>query len=476
MAYVTQTTGFIFLAGFGLFMLIISLFSQFRKSNSKESFLLANREVNWFFGGISIAASWIWAPALFVSVQLAYQKGLAGIFWFTVPNILALMLFVFLAPKIRKQFQEGFTLPQYIKHRFNNSLLHKVYLFPFFFYQIMAVTVQLYVGGSLISLLTGIEFFLIMPILAAITLTYTIIAGLRSSINTDFVQMVLIVGVGLVIIPMAISFAGGFSQIIPGFNGIELVSGMFDPAVAFSLGIVTSIGLFAGALSDQQYWQRTFAIKKNDLRKAFTFGALLFGCVPIGLSILGFLAANPNLAIQLSAGVDVSMIGVQTVAQLLPSWAMLLFVIALLAGLCSTLDSGLIAASSLWATDVTKSKSSILSTRLSMIGITCIGLVIAYLVELIPNFGLFHLWWVFNTVAATISVPTVCSLYLKRMSSKNVLSGILISFVLGLPIFIYGNVIGSDVIVVGTSVTILLVNLIFCLNSHSLANFQKALK
>ena len=39
------------------------------------------------FGGTSIAASWIWAPALFVSVQLAYEKGIAGIFWFTIPNV-----------------------------------------------------------------------------------------------------------------------------------------------------------------------------------------------------------------------------------------------------------------------------------------------------------------------------------------------------------------------------------------------------
>ena len=50
-------------------------------------------------------------------------------------------------------------------------------------------------------------------------------------------------------------------------------------------------------------------------------GSLLFGIVPIVLSILGFLGANPALKITLPKGVDVSMIGVQTIAQLLPPWA-----------------------------------------------------------------------------------------------------------------------------------------------------------
>ena len=81
---------------------------------------------NWFVGGSSIAASWIWAPALFVSVQLAYQKGLPGIFWFTFPNIIALAIFAFLAPAIRKKMPEGYTLPQYIRYRLQSEKAHKV--------------------------------------------------------------------------------------------------------------------------------------------------------------------------------------------------------------------------------------------------------------------------------------------------------------------------------------------------------------
>jgi urea-proton symporter len=467
MAFISQSAGYWFLAIFGIAMILITwIFARWKKWSTKEGFLVAGRKVNWPIGGSSIAASWIWAPALFISVQLAYQKGLAGIFWFTVPNIIALALFAFLAPTIRKKMPEGYTLPQYIRHRLKSEKAHKIYLFPYFFYQLMAITVQIFAGGSLIYLLTGIPLIIVMPILLIIALVYTYISGLEASIITDFVQMAMIFIIGAIILPLTWSAAGGASAISAGLGGLSGIRNIFDPGIAFSLGIVTSIGLIAGAISDQQYWQRAFAIKKRHLAKAFIFGAILFGIVPIALSTLGFLGANPSLGITLPEGVDVSMIGVQTIATLLPSWAVFLFVVMLLAGLSSTLDSGLSATSSLWVTDIAKTKNdkeAIRSARKSMFGISILGLLVALAVIYIPQFGLFHLWWIFNTIAACVVVPTILSLYWNRLSSKGVLWGVLTAFVIGLPLFIYGNLINNSFWIVGASLFIVAISTIFCL-------------
>lgn len=467
MSFISQTAGFWFLAIFGLVMLGITYFFARRKANhTKDEFLVANRQVGWFLGGASIAASWIWAPALFVSVQLAYQQGLPGIFWFTFPNVIALALFTFFAPRIRERLPKGYTLPQYIKYRLESNRVHKMYLVPYFFYQLMAVTVQLFAGGSLIFLLTGIPLTTVMPILALIALAYTLISGLKASVITDFVQMGMIVVIGIIILPWAWSAAGGVATIGGGLGGLVGIKNILDPGIAFSLGIVTSIGLLAGAISDQQYWQRAFSIKKNQLVKAFTFGALLFAIVPIALSTLGFLAANPALGITLAEGVDVSMIGVQTVATLLPAGAVFLFVIMLLSGLSSTLDSGLSATSSLWVTDVIKQKTdseSIKSARKAMVGIAILGLLVALAVNFIPQFGLFHLWWIFNTIAATVVIPTVLSLYWNKLDERGVFWGVLVAFIIGLPLFIYGNLIESSIWIVGSSLFIIAISTIFCL-------------
>jgi Na+/proline symporter len=461
-------------------MIVITYFFGRRGDwRTKEGFLVANRQVGWLLGSFSIAASWIWAPALFVSVQMAYQKGLAGIFWFTAPNILSLTIFAILAPRIRSRLPEGYTLPEYIRFRLHSERVHRLYLFPYFFYQLMAVTVQLYAGGSLVALLTGISLFKVMIVLSVIVLAYTLISGLKASVVTDFVQLGVIFVIIAVILPNVVRVAGGFSAVVAGFHGIDRVSGMFDPAVAFSFGIVTSIGLIAGSISDQSNWQRAFAVRQKNLVTAFVLGSILFGIVPLALSTLGFLAANPTAHINLAAGVDQSMIGVQTIAHYLPRWSVFFFCIGFLAILSSSLDAGLCAASSLWVADVVRpkdDKSAVRAARLSMIGINVFGLLIALAVLYIPHFGLEKLWWVFNTIAACVMVPTVLTLYNDSVSEKGVFWGVLVAFVVGIPLFVYANVLDKPLWIVGSSLFIVLVSTLFSVAFRSKAREKAVLR
>ena len=490
----TASQGYLLLVAYGVVMIVVTyFFARWKRYRSIQGFLVAERNVSWWLGAASIAASWLWAPALFVSVQSAYQQGLPGIFWFTFPNIIALLLFIWLAPKIREKMPFGYTLPQYIKHRLQSEKVHKMYLFPYFFYQLMAVAVQLFAGVHLVSFLTGIPFVTAMLIMAATVLIYAFISGLESSFVTDLIQFISIVVGVVVVVPWAISAAGGWSAVNLGLGGVSgQFRNIFDPGVAFSFGIVTAIGLISGAISDQQYWQRAFAIKKNNLVKSFVFGAIMFGIVPVALSSLGFLAANSSLGITLPAGVDISLIGVATVSQLLPLWAMGLFVVMLLSALYSTLDSGVVATSSLYVTDVVKysdrekgilekidrgtqltseeqtigdklDKKGVKNAQIAMLGITILGFLVALAANYIPGFGLKHLWWIFNTVAACVVVPTVLSLYWSRLDARGVFWGVLIAFVVGIPLFVYGNIIDKPVWIVGASLFIIAVSTFFCL-------------
>jgi urea-proton symporter len=301
-------------------------------------------------------------------------------------------------------------------------------------------------------------------------LSYTLISGLEASIITDFAQLGVILVMAVVVLPLAGSAAGGIGNIAAGFGGVDNVSGMFDPGVAFSFGIVTSIGLIAGSISDQSNWQRAFAVKKDQLTRAFVFGSILFGLVPISLSVLGFIAANPALQIALPPGVDVSMIGIQTISQLLPPWAVLLFAIALLGALSSSFDAGLCAAASMWVTDVARPKTdeaAVRSARQAMIGINILGLLVAMAVLNIPNFGLDKLWWIFNTIAACVMVPTVMALYSDRVTEAGVFWGVLVSFVVGIPVFIYSNIINSPRWIVGSSLFIVAVSTLFTVLSRT---------
>ena len=492
MAFISQSTGYWLLLIYGIFMIAITyFFARWKKYKTIQGFLVAERNVSWWLGAASIAASWIWAPALFVSVQMAYEKGLPGIFWFTFPNIIALLLFIFLAPKIREKLPYGYTLPQWIQHRLKSEKVHKMYLFPYFFYQLMAVTVQLFAGGSLLYLITGIPLIYGMIIMSLIVLAYSYISGLEASIVTDLIQFLMIVIGVAIVVTLSIHAAGGFSAFnTAGYSGN--FGNLFDPGVAFSFGIVTAIGLISGAISYQQYWQRAFAAKKKNIVPSFLFGAIMFGIVPIALSSLGFLAANSSLGISLPQGVDVSMIGIYTVSKFLSPAIIAIFVVMLLSALMSTLDSGIMAASSLYVKDVKKyskeeyevwskidegkelsqneetianrlNKKGVRDSRVAMFGIVILGFLVALAATYIPGFGLKHLWWIFNTIAACVVVPTVLSLYWDRLDARGVFWGVLIAFVVGVPLFVYGNIIDNPTWIVGASLFIILVSTLFCL-------------
>lgn len=491
----SQTSGLILLGIFGLVMLVVTwLASRAEVWGTRSGFLYAGRNVSGLMSAFSIAASWIWAPALFVSVQKSYELGLAGLFWFTAPNVLAVVIYCFLGPKIREQIPSGFSIPDWIRHRFNQQnprlagFAHKLYLVPYFWYQVMAVTVQIFVGGLIFNYLTGVQLEVAMIAILLIVLIYSLISGLRASIVTDTIQMVAIL-VGLaIIVPMFLNTAG-IDLVRAGLAGAQGSTNVLDPGIAFSFGIVTAIGLLAGSISDQQFWQRVFAVKRDSLVGAFLLGGILFAVVPIGLSVLGFAAAAPGTPIEAPAGTGLPMIGIASVATFLPEWALIIFVVMLLCGLASTLDSGFAAAASLYAIDVrnsggesqkdlaeeratteaqtadqernakAKQKGIVRDSRIAMIGLAVVGLGVALLVKEI--FPLDRLWWLFNGVATIFVVPTVLSIYWKGLSVVGVIAGIFVSLI-GMAVFVYGNYIQNNDIVVWSALGILAANLFCC--------------
>ncbi|MCW2275295.1 hypothetical protein GJ654_12530 [Rhodoblastus acidophilus] len=495
MAALSQAQGYLVMIVFAVFMIAVTLISS-RKSvwtSTQEGFLYAGRSVGTVMAAFSIAASWIWAPALFVSVQKAYELGLPGIFWFTAPNVLAVVIFAFIGPAIRSRVPGGFSVPDWIRYRFSDegeayaSLAHKLYLIPYIWYQVMAVTVQIFVGGMILNFFTAIPLVAGMVFVLAIVLSYSLIAGLRASIVTDFVHLIFILGIIGIVVPWA-WFAAGPDSVMRGLGGIAGNVNIFDPKIAFSFGIVTSIGLIAGSIADQQFWQRVFAIKRENLVPSFVLGGLLFGIVPIVVSVLGFIAADPQQGISMPAGTGLPMIGVATVLKLLPLWVCTLFVFMLLCGLSSALDSGFAAIASLYAVDLRTRSSDetivlnktrlgealserekaiaaqqdptvVRAARFSMVVLAFAGLMVAFFVR--DVFPLDRLWWIFNGIASIFVVPTVLSIYWDRLSAKGVIIGIIASLI-AMIAFIYGNYVQDDVIVVFGALAIVGVNLLSC--------------
>jgi Na+/proline symporter len=447
---------------FGLVMLTASLVRRY--AGGMELFLVSRRSVGMLVGSMSVAATWIWAPSLFLAAQKAYQQGLPGIAWFTVPNVLCLVLFSLFARRIKEVFPKGYTLPEYIALRYDKKT-HLVYLFCFISLQICSLAVQLIAGAGMLDYLSGTPYPIAVVIIAAVFTSYSLIDGLYSSIRTEVLQLLIILtGIG-VLVPMAVAKGGGAECLAAGVGGFAgKHSSLFDPYVAYSFGITVTIGLMSGPVGDQKFWQRAFAFSAGKEAKGFILGALLFGIVPVAMSMLGFIAAgNSNAAPEVYSGaVSPQQVGPTVIGRLLPGWGLVVFVLIVLSGLASTGSSALCAGGSLVAVDIYRkyfnasaSEAEVLRiARLSVLGTSLVAVGIA----LIPGITILALFLFYGTLRSSTFLPTILTLYLDRIPSWGIFFGIALAIGLCLPLYVFGEVAGNVGMKVSANIAILIIS------------------
>jgi Na+/proline symporter len=397
------------------------------KPRDAVGFHVADRNMGVVQSAFSIAATWIWAPALFVSAERAYIQGVAGLFWFLAPNVLCLILFIPFAEKIRAVMPQGITLSGFMGERYGSGA-KRAYLFQLSALSVLSTGVNLLAGAAALHAVTGLPFFLLTIILAAIAYSYSRISGIKASVVTDAVQMVLILAACFLFVPWAIQ-RNGIGSLIEGLAGPEGAYGNIFSGkgldVFLSFGLPTAIGLIAGPFGDQNFWQRAFSIRRDKIGKAFLLGALSFGIVPLSMGMLGYIARGSGFV----PG-NPGMVNLEIVTSLFPAWTVLPFVLMLISGLLSTVDSNLCAAASL-TTDITKSENIAVPR-----GAMLVNLALGILIANIPGMTVTSLFLFYGTLRASTFAPTVLTLSGKKLGW--VAPGVMVSLLAGLPLFAWG--------------------------------------
>ena len=427
--------GLVVLAIYTVLMVGVTLCLS-RKSNSAESFHVANRKLGLMQSAMSIAATWIWAPALFTSAEKAYSSGIPGLFWFLVPNVLCLLIFVPFVRKIREQMPNGITLSGYMMQKYKSKPVHAAYLIELSTLTVLSTAVQLLAGAKVLASVTGWPFWALTIVLALIAFSYSQYSGIKASVLTDAMQMILMLGCCALLVPWALS-NGGVHDLVKGLSGASGEYGhLFDAKgieVLFAFGLPTAIGLIAAPFGDQCFWQRAFSIRKDKLGKAFKLGALFFAIVPLSMGILGYIAAGSGYIAK-----DAGMVNFEMVANLFPSWVTIPFLFMLLSGLLSTADSNLCAAASL----TSDFGGSMTAAKGSMV----LMLILAVGIANIPGLAVTDLFLIYGALRATTMLPTVLTLKGKNLTATGVASGIAASLLIGMPIFIFGTMNNDSVL------------------------------
>lgn len=439
-------TGIIVLIVYALIMVGATLlFTKHGKTG--EDFNVGNRNMGTVISSMSVAATWIWAPALFTSAEKAYSNGFAGLFWFLVPNVLCLLVFIPFAKKIRREMPHGITLSGYMYQKYDSKPVRNIYLFQLTMLTVLSTAVQLLAGGKILSLVMGLPLWLMTIILAVIAFSYSSISGIRASVLTDGIQMVFLLIACAVFIPWALKMNGGLSAIqLTGATGeyTSLFTGK-GLEVFLGFGLPTAIGLFAGPFGDQCFWQRAFSIRQEKIGKSFSLGSVLFAIVPLSMGILGFIAAGIGFV-----PADVGQVNFELIKAIFPPWVIVPFMFMLISGLLSTVDSNLCAISSL-TTDISKKKNATIG-KIAMVALLIVGILIAN----IRGLTVTHMFLFYCTFRATTMLPTIMTLLKVKLTGTGVTAGIITALVVGLPIFAYGTISGiSTYKTVGSLTTVL---------------------
>ncbi len=401
---------FIILLGYFLVMMVTTSFMK--KSKTLEDFVVGDRKFNTVKMALSISASWIWAPALFVSAENAYNLGLWGFFWFFVPNIITLLLFIPFAKKIKSLVPNGVSIVDYIEKKYGDKNA-KLYKFTLKSVAYLSTSVQLLAGASLMVSIVGggaWAFFGFTIMLSLIVFLYSFRSGFRASVMTDVIQMcvMIVVSLFLVFLLRGRSF---------NFEGIQSDTSFITVTLTF--GISSAIGLISGILGDQTYWQRAYATK--DIAKSFTLGAVFFAIIPLSMGMIGFAGS-----FYYTGSFDiVSIMNVLYTS----NYVMPIYFLMVISGLLSTVDSNVSAITSL------ELKGSIKKARKEMLLLLAVGIAIAN----IPNISISDLFLFYGALRSSLLLTTIASTTSIKLDNRGVFAGILIALVVGIPMFFMGQ-------------------------------------
>jgi Na+/proline symporter len=362
-----------------------------------DRFLVAERRLGGTLGSGSIAASWIWAPAIFISSQTGYRWGFAGLLWFCLPNMLALLIFAPLATKVRRALPEGYSYIEFLGR--GDRTFQKLQLLLQLAMQIAIFGIQLVAGAEVLAVLTGGSYKWMVAGMALTPFCYTFFSGLRTSVFTDALQYFVIATSAALLL---VYFPGSVATIDPhAFTPL-------NSDLLWEFGISSALGLIVAIFADHQQWQRAFAIKEEKIVRTFYEAAAMHGFVTLSLGTFGCLVfANefqPN---------RIDLVGFEYVKTHYPTVFTPLFVVMAMCALISTLDSALCAFASLAMKELSTGQPSLKRGRMWMVLLAFTGALIA-----LQRPSLLTLWFIVSTIRLSAFIPTISSIIATGATTK----------------------------------------------------------
>ena len=282
--FLSQQSSLVIVISISFIFAILGIYHS-KKFRGINNYLTANRNIELLSLTTSLVASALGAWILFGPVAAATWGGLGAVIGYALGTAFPMIFLIYLGKKIRSNFPKGSSLVEYMRKKFGNSLF-KLILLMTIFYMFIFLCAEVTAVAVLINYLSGTELWITALIVLISTLTYTLYGGLRASIFTDNIQMV-VIGILLFILILIISSSSGsnFSFEFIESKNPQLLSSSYIPN--YTAGLTFFIAVAATNLFHQGNWQRVYAAKNYQTLKTSLIISF-FIIIPI-VFIMGFI-------------------------------------------------------------------------------------------------------------------------------------------------------------------------------------------
>ena len=296
----TQSTSLILLITISLIFVILGLYNS-NKYQGLNNYLTANRNIGVFSLTTSLTASALGAWILFGPASAATWGGIGAVIGYSLGTAFPMFFLIYLGKKIRKELPRGSSLIEFMRKKFGKSLF-KLILLLTIFYMFIFLCAEVTAVAVLINYISGTELWVTALIVLISTLVYTLYGGLRASIFTDNIQMI-VIGILLFISLIYINIFTGsdFSIDFVKEKNPQLLSLSYVPS--YTAGLTFFIAVAATNLFHQGNWQRVYAAKNFEtLKKSLVMSFFIIVPVVFFMGFTGMVAFSLDPTIRPDLG------------------------------------------------------------------------------------------------------------------------------------------------------------------------------
>ena len=400
-----------------------------KKNQGLNNYLTANRNIGLFSLTTSLTASALGAWILFGPASASTWGGIGAIIGYSLGTAFPMFFLIYLGKKIRKEFPKGSSLIEFMRKKFGKSLF-KLILLMTIFYMFIFLCAEVTAVAVLINYISGTELWITAFIVLLFTLVYTLYGGLKASIFTDNLQMI-VIGILLFISFYYVnSFTGSqFSFDFINKKNPHLLSSSYVPS--YTAGLTFFIAVAATNLFHQGNWQRVYAAKNfKTLKQSLIISFFIIIPIVFYMGFSGMVAFSIDPNIRPDLGFFSLLLKEQNVF-------LSLFIITLgLALTISTVDTLINAISSLIVVDgkatfnFKKKTNYLIFSKYLIIFLSVVSFIIAS-----KGFDILYLFLLADLFCCAFVITVFYSFYDKSISEKIAYTSIIIGLIGGFLMF-----------------------------------------